>query len=102
MLDLVLEFVLANQAVTCPISGIKSPEQARLNVVAADQELDANTLRKIDEICPRDLKRSFKGYADAGFRCECPDSLERRFLARILGRTLGPVAARDKKEGSSR
>ncbi len=52
MLDLALQFVLANPAVTCPIPGMKSPEQARLNVVAADQELDADTLRKIDEICP--------------------------------------------------
>ena len=52
MLDLALQFVLANPAVTCPIPGMKSPEQARLNVVAADQELDADILRKIDEICP--------------------------------------------------
>ena len=52
MLDLALQFVLANPAVTCPIPGMKSPEQARLNVLAADQELDADTLRKIDEICP--------------------------------------------------
>ena len=52
MLDLALQFVLANPAVTCPIPGMKSPEQATLNVVAADQDLDAETLRKIDKICP--------------------------------------------------
>ena len=51
MLDVALQFVLANPAVTCPIPGMKSAEQARLNVVAADQDLDADTLRKIDEIC---------------------------------------------------
>ena len=51
MLDLALQFVLANPAVTCPIPGMKSVEQARLNAVAADQDLDADTLRKIDEIC---------------------------------------------------
>ena len=52
MLDLALQFVLANPAVTCPIPGMKSPEQATLNVVAADQDLDKETLRKIDKICP--------------------------------------------------
>ena len=52
MLDLALQFVLANPAVTCSIPGMKSPEQATLNVVAADQDLDAETLRKIDKICP--------------------------------------------------
>ena len=52
MLDLALQFVLANPAVTCPIPGMKSPEQARLNVVASDCDLDAETLRRIDEICP--------------------------------------------------
>ncbi len=50
MLDLALQFVLANPAVTCPIPGMKSPEQARLNVVASDCDLDAETLRRIDEI----------------------------------------------------
>ncbi len=52
MLDLALQFVLANPAVTCPIPGMKSPEQARLNVVASDCDLDTETLRRIDEICP--------------------------------------------------
>jgi myo-inositol catabolism protein IolS len=52
MLDLALQFVLANPAVTCPIPGMKSPEQARLNVVASDCDLDAETLHRIDEICP--------------------------------------------------
>jgi aryl-alcohol dehydrogenase-like predicted oxidoreductase len=55
MLDLALQFVLANPAVTCPIPGMKSPEQARLNVVAGDIELDAETLQKIGEICPPEV-----------------------------------------------
>ncbi len=52
MVEFALRFVLANPAVTCPIPGMKSPEQARSNAAAADGELDAGTLRAIDEICP--------------------------------------------------
>ncbi len=51
MLDLALQFVLANPAVTCPIPGMKTPEQARSNAAAADGELDEATLKAIDEIC---------------------------------------------------
>lgn len=52
MLELALQFVLANPAVTCPIPGMKTPQQARSNAAAADMELDEATLKKIDEICP--------------------------------------------------
>lgn len=52
MLDFALKFVLSNPAVTCPIPGMKTPEQARQNAAAADGELDADTLARIDEICP--------------------------------------------------
>ena len=44
--------VLANPAVTCPIPGMKTPEQARENAAAADGSLDEDTLKRIDEICP--------------------------------------------------
>jgi myo-inositol catabolism protein IolS len=52
MVAFALRFVLANPAVTCPIPGMKTPEQARQNASAADGELDAATLEKIDEIFP--------------------------------------------------
>ena len=52
MLTFALRFVLANPAVTCPIPGMKTPEQARANAAAADGELDAATLSAIDKICP--------------------------------------------------
>ncbi len=52
MVDLALRFTLANPAVTCPIPGMKTPEQAKQNAAAADGELDRATLDKIDTICP--------------------------------------------------
>jgi aryl-alcohol dehydrogenase-like predicted oxidoreductase len=52
MIDFALRFVLANPAVTCPIPGMKSPDQARTNAAAADGELDNATLKAIDAICP--------------------------------------------------
>jgi aryl-alcohol dehydrogenase-like predicted oxidoreductase len=52
MVDLALAFVLANPAVTCPIPGMKNPEQARMNAAAAELELDADILARIDEIAP--------------------------------------------------
>ncbi len=52
MVDLALKFTLANPAVTCPIPGMKTPEQAKQNAAAADGELDQATLKKIDTICP--------------------------------------------------
>jgi aryl-alcohol dehydrogenase-like predicted oxidoreductase len=52
MVDLALRFVLANPAVTCPIPGMKNPDQARANAAAADGELTPEELRKIDEIAP--------------------------------------------------
>ncbi|NLF31435.1 MAG: aldo/keto reductase [Planctomycetes bacterium] len=52
MVDLALKFTLAHPAVTCPIPGMKSPEQARQNAAAGDGELDRAVLRRIDAICP--------------------------------------------------
>ncbi len=54
MLDMALQFTLAHPAVTCPIPGMKSPEQARANAAAADGELDAEQLDAIAAICPRE------------------------------------------------
>jgi myo-inositol catabolism protein IolS len=52
LVDLAIGFTLANPAVTCPIPGMKTPEQARSNAAAADIELDAATLSRIDELVP--------------------------------------------------
>ena len=52
MLEMALQFTLAHPAVTCPIPGMKSPEQARANAAAADGELDAEQLAAIASICP--------------------------------------------------
>ena len=52
MADFALKFVLANPAVTCPIPGMKTPEQSRINAAAADGGLDAGILRAIDAVCP--------------------------------------------------
>ena len=52
MVDFALKFVLANPAVTCPIPGMKTPEQAKQNAAAGTGALDADTLAKIDAICP--------------------------------------------------
>ena len=52
MVDFALKFTLANPAVTCPIPGMKTPEQAKQNAAAADGELDKAILEKIDTICP--------------------------------------------------
>ena len=52
MLEMALQFTLAHPAVTCPIPGMKSPEQARANAAAADGELDAQQLEAIAAICP--------------------------------------------------
>lgn len=51
MVDFALKFTLSNPAVTCPIPGMKTPEQAKQNAAAADGELDQITLEKIDAIC---------------------------------------------------
>ncbi len=50
--DIALQFILANPAVTCPIPGMKNPDQARTNIRAADGELAEEDLRMIDKICP--------------------------------------------------
>ena len=44
MVDLSLQFVLAHPAVSCPIPGMKSPEQSRQNVSASSAKLDKETL----------------------------------------------------------
>jgi aryl-alcohol dehydrogenase-like predicted oxidoreductase len=52
MVDFALKFTLANPAVTCPIPGMKTPEQAKQNAAAATGELDKAILGKIDTIFP--------------------------------------------------
>ena len=52
MVDFALKFTLANPAVTCPIPGMKTPDQAKQNAAAADGVLDQAILNKIDTICP--------------------------------------------------
>lgn len=52
MVTLALQFTLAHPAVTCPIPGMKTPEQARQNASAADGELSADMLDRINTICP--------------------------------------------------
>lgn len=52
MVDLALKFTLANPAVTCPIPGMKTPDQAKQNAAAADGELDPAILDKINTIFP--------------------------------------------------
>ena len=52
MAELALQFTLAHPAVTCPIPGMKSPEQARANAAAADGELAGDQLAAIAAICP--------------------------------------------------
>ncbi|MFW6154170.1 MAG: aldo/keto reductase [Planctomycetota bacterium] len=52
MVDFALKFTLAHPAITCPIPGMKRPEQARQNAGGGDGALDAETLKRIDAICP--------------------------------------------------
>ena len=52
MIDFALQFVLANPAVTCPIPGMKTPDQARQNAGASEGKLNPEILDKIDAICP--------------------------------------------------
>ena len=51
MADLALQFTLAHPAVTCPIPGMKNPQQARANAAAADGELATEQLAAIAAIC---------------------------------------------------
>ena len=48
--DIALQFTLANPAVTCPIPGMKTPEQARDNAAAADGALSEEDLAFIDTL----------------------------------------------------
>jgi aryl-alcohol dehydrogenase-like predicted oxidoreductase len=52
MAELALQFTLAHPAVTCPIPGMKNPEQARANAAAADGETDAEQLAAIGAVSP--------------------------------------------------
>ena len=52
MAELALQFTLAHPAVTCPIPGMKNPEQARANAAAADGELDGEQLAAIAAVSP--------------------------------------------------
>ncbi len=50
MVDIALQFTLANPAVTCPIPGMKTPDQARANAAAADGELSKEDLAFINTL----------------------------------------------------
>lgn len=50
MVDLALQFTLANPAVTCPIPGMKTPDQARQNAASADGALTAEEMSTINSI----------------------------------------------------
>jgi aryl-alcohol dehydrogenase-like predicted oxidoreductase len=52
MVELALQFTLAHPAVTCPIPGMKNPDQARSNAAAADGKLSPEQKRIIDEVSP--------------------------------------------------
>jgi myo-inositol catabolism protein IolS len=52
MIDVALQFTLANPAVTCPIPSAKSPAQARQNAAAAEGALGADELALIDSVSP--------------------------------------------------
>jgi aryl-alcohol dehydrogenase-like predicted oxidoreductase len=52
MSHLALQFTLAHPAVTAPIPGMKSPEQARDNAAAADGTLTEEQRSRIDELAP--------------------------------------------------
>ncbi|MGC9451646.1 MAG: aldo/keto reductase, partial [Oceanipulchritudo sp.] len=55
LLDIALQFTLAQPAVTCPIPGMKNAGQARANAAAAEGELSAADLAFIDSVCPPGL-----------------------------------------------
>ena len=50
LVDIALQFTLAHPAVTCPIPGMKTPEQARENAGAADGDLSEENLAFIDTL----------------------------------------------------
>lgn len=50
LVDIALQFTLAHPAVTCPIPGMKTPEQARENAGAADGDLSEEDLAFIDTL----------------------------------------------------
>ena len=52
MAQAALQFTLAHPAATCPIPGMKTPEQARENAAAADGELTQEELALIDNLFP--------------------------------------------------
>ena len=52
MAETALQFTLAHPAVTCPIPGMKTPDQAKSNAGAADQDLSDEQLKGIDELFP--------------------------------------------------
>jgi len=52
MVELALQFTLAHPAVTCPIPGMKNPDQARSNAAAADGRLTPQQRRIIDQASP--------------------------------------------------
>ncbi len=47
-----LQFTLAHPAVTCPIPGMRTPDQARNSAASADGELSKEDLELIDQVIP--------------------------------------------------
>ncbi|NYH79215.1 aryl-alcohol dehydrogenase-like predicted oxidoreductase [Actinopolyspora biskrensis] len=76
LVDLALAFVLSHPAVTSPIIGPRTMEQLESQLGAADIELDAATLDRIDEIVP---PGTTVNPADAGWT---PPELARKELRR--------------------
>ncbi|WP_017973192.1 aldo/keto reductase [Actinopolyspora halophila] len=76
LVDLALAFVLSHPAVTSPIIGPRTMEQLESQLGAADIELDAVTLDRIDEIVPPGTTLN---QADAGWT---PPDLARKELRR--------------------
>ncbi|HKJ90405.1 MAG TPA: aldo/keto reductase, partial [Oceanipulchritudo sp.] len=52
LLDIALQFTLAQPAVTCPIPGMKNADQARANCAAADGVLSEQDLAFINSVNP--------------------------------------------------
>jgi len=50
LVDIALQFTLAHPAVTCPIPGMKTPEQAGDNAASADGELSSEDLAFIESL----------------------------------------------------
>lgn len=61
--DVALAWVLSNRVVTAPIIGPRTVEQLEQNVKSLDIKLDAETLKKLDEIWPGPGNQAPEAYA---------------------------------------